>query len=355
MKISCIFAKPIGYFKKTLRKPHKNKLTTVSTKAPSELELSKESFTKSMNFVADSAQEISFSSEMLMIATQNSSMELEDVSTSTEELTASFEEISSTAEEISASSEEMNESVKDLNIKMQQGNKTAQKIENKAVSIYEKVNIAHQTAITISSDLQLQMKKAIERAKIVEEISQMANLISDIAEQTNLLALNAAIEAARAGDQGKGFAVVADEVRKLAEQSASAVSKIKALLSDVHNAISTLTDDANKLLDFIGTDVNNDYKTFLETANNYKNDALTFFELTDQATSSCGQVLEVVTQVSQSINEISSSINESALKAGDIANNIESTNTSLSTVNDTSVKLSDMATNLMEIVNKSGV
>jgi methyl-accepting chemotaxis protein len=59
--------------------------------------------------------------------------------------------------------------------------------------------------------------KAIEDAKVVSQISSLADFIAAIVAQTNLLALNAAIVAARAGEQGRGFAVVAEEVRTLAE------------------------------------------------------------------------------------------------------------------------------------------
>ncbi|MGE0565087.1 MAG: methyl-accepting chemotaxis protein [Pseudolabrys sp.] len=70
----------------------------------------------------------------------------------------------------------------------------------------------------------------------VQEIGDIANLISDIAEQTNLLALNATIEAARAGEAGRGFAVVAAEVKTLAVQTAKATERIAHQIQAVQSS-----------------------------------------------------------------------------------------------------------------------
>lgn len=79
----------------------------------------------------------------------------------------------------------------------------------------------------------------------IDNINEMASVISGIAEQTNLLAMNAAIEAAHAGDAGKGFAVVADEIRKLAEDSSDKSKEIAHALSTIITAIEKAADSSD--------------------------------------------------------------------------------------------------------------
>lgn len=71
------------------------------------------------------------------------------------------------------------------------------------------------------------LRESIEKVTIINNISNMSNLIRNIAGQTEMLALNASIEAARAGEHGKGFAVVATEVNELARKTTEAVDSIQ--------------------------------------------------------------------------------------------------------------------------------
>lgn len=224
--------------------------------------------------------------------------------------------------------------------------------ECKALNIHNQVILSQQAVISIYSELETKMNVAIEKTKIIDEISNMATLISDIAAQTNLLALNAAIEAARAGEHGRGFAVVAEEVRKLAEQSASTVTQIQALTQQVHNSIGDLTTDATALLQFMSTDVTKNYQDFLNTAENYKVDATSFFGITAHASSDAKQFQEVVSQVSTIVEEVTRSITESANGAQQIAHGTDSTSQAMVQVNDAARKLAKMAGDLTATVMK---
>ncbi|MDD4343504.1 MAG: methyl-accepting chemotaxis protein, partial [Eubacteriales bacterium] len=235
---------------------------------------------------------------------------------------------------------------------MSEGNKSAKATEENATKVQADVEVSQKRAMSVYTDLDVRLKDGIEKAKIVKEISNMANQIAAIADQTNLLALNAAIEAARAGEQGKGFAVVAEEVRKLASDSTSTVESIKNLTEQVQENIQGLIDDANELLEYMSSDVNQDYQKFLETASQYKRDAELFNEITGSAAQMGEQVLTAVDEVTRSISEVTTSINQSAEGANQIAKGTEETSKSMNEVNEASIRLSKMSEELTIMISK---
>jgi methyl-accepting chemotaxis protein len=85
--------------------------------------------------------------------------------------------------------------------------------------------------------------------QLMQNVTNMSQIIREIAAQTNLLALNAAIEAARAGDQGRGFAVVADEVRTLAIRSQGSAADIANNVTQVQETMRNLLVSMNQVVE----------------------------------------------------------------------------------------------------------
>ena len=141
----------------------------------------------------------------------------------------------------------------------------------------------------------------------------------EITAQTNLLALNASIEAARAGEAGRGFAVVAGEIGNLAVQSRQTVEKIQEVTKSVTGAVNNLTKDAEKLLDYVATDVSQSYDTFEQVANDYNNDAKAVDGLITEFSAISEELLASVESIMTAMNEITVASEEGAKGTTNIA------------------------------------
>ncbi len=245
--------------------------------------------------------------------------DIQEVSATTEQLSAGMEETAASTEEMNATTSEIEDAVESIAEKASNGAATAMDINNRASRIKNSFLASKKNAADIFDQTSERLQKALEESKSVNNISIFSDTIMQIAAQTNLLALNAAIEAARAGENGKGFSVVAEEIRKLAEESKVAVMQIQKETKTVLDSVKNLSDSANDLLTFVSEDVNRDYDTMLESAEQYSSDANTVGELVSDLSATSEELLASIHNMMQAINEITNATNEGASGTTNIA------------------------------------
>ncbi|MGI6412115.1 MAG: methyl-accepting chemotaxis protein [Syntrophomonadaceae bacterium] len=302
--------------------------------------------------VTDSAHEVAAFSEEVAASGENIAATMQQVSASTQEIAAGMEEVSSSAEEMSSSGEEIVTVLTEVKANADKNQEESRKIEQRAVSVQQTAENSKNNAISIYNDIRNKLENAITHAKVVQQISGLAEEISGIAEQTNLLALNAAIEAARAGEQGRGFAVVAEEVRKLAEDSSQAVTGIQELTNQVENAIVNLIKNSNDLLEFINGDVVKDYGFMVDIGEQYKKDSNTMLALTEEVTSNVNDVLNSMIQINQAIEATTSTIVESSTGTQEIAKGSDAAAQAASQISEVSQKMAESAGKLKLLIDQ---
>lgn len=247
---------------------------------------------------------------------------IEEVSATTEELAAGMEESAASAEEMAATSQEIVKAVQAIADKSQKGAVSASEISARAEFTKTSVAEAQSKAIKVFLKTKEELENAIEDSKIVDQINVLSESIMEITTQTNLLALNAAIEAARAGESGKGFAVVADQIKKLAEQSKDTVLEIQNITGKVNQSVGNLSKSSTKLLNFMSSDVNDDYKSMLEVAEKYSNDARFVDELVIDFSSTSEELLASIHDVIKTIDQVAEAASEGAQGTTGIAGKV---------------------------------
>ena len=244
---------------------------------------------------------------------------VEDVSATTQQLAAGMEETAASSETISNMAHEIEIAAKNIAIRSQEGAEQAVDIHERASKAQEDTKNQRTHAYQIHNELQESLAKALEDAKVVKEIEVLSSSIMEITEQTNLLALNASIEAARAGEAGRGFAVVATEIGGLAEQSKQTVSKIQGVTEEVTAAVTNLSQDAERLLEFVATDVVASYDMFDGVADAYNKDAEKIDSLISDFSATSEELLASIESVLESMSEIANATYEGAQGTTSIA------------------------------------
>lgn len=245
-----------------------------------------------------------------------------DLSTVMEELSAGSEEVSSLVGRMNAEMQEISGETGDITVKVDEGTDFASDLKERAGYIRIQTTESRNKSEKMVESIKDAMAKSIEESQNIDKVNELTATILSIAEQTNLLALNAAIEAARAGESGRGFAVVAEEIRNLADNSKTNAAAIQQLNNKIVSVVQSLSACSKKMLQFVDTDIMEDYKKFEMMSVQYSDDADTVSDIMGRIQGSVDSINKQIFTVVQNIGGISSSVEESALGIRNVAGNV---------------------------------
>jgi len=265
-----------------------------------------------MREVKSGVNVLNSSTETVTRKLNSSNSNVQSTSAAMEELSASMQSVSEMVNSMNTQVIDVKSSTDEINSEASDGCDTASGIKKEADEIKQHVTERKRSMNEKMSELSAVLAKSLEDSKKVKEIDKLTKNILDIAEQTNLLAVNASIEAARAGQAGKGFAVVAAEVSSLAANSKQTANNIQKISKEVTSAVGELAENSQKVLEFINTDVMDDYDAFVETGDKYENTADTMHEILTSFKEKADHLNYIMSDMANAVDSITNSVSESS-------------------------------------------
>jgi len=261
--------------------------------------------------------------EVLSVGSGNTADKANTVAAAAEEMNANIESVAAAMEESSTNVNNIAAAVEEMNVGF-----------HEITDNIEKTKKDTNYAAEISNNSSDQIS---ELGKATEEIETITETINTIADKTSLLALNATIEAARAGDAGKGFAVVAGEIKTLAKQVSSSTTdiskKISAIQQMTGNAISGIG-DVVEIISQVNRSVDTISISMLQ-----QNDATK-------------EIAENINQTSAGIREINENVTQTSQAVSQVTSEISNVNQSASDISISSTEIEHSSDNLMELADK---
>jgi len=286
-----------------------------------------------------------------------------------EDINNNISTISATMQETGANVDMQTESIRNINAESTEVNGTVdklirqtedmrdrtQEITDRVEAMVPEVLRNKEHAVSVTKESQKKLAQAIEEAKVIDQIVSVTDAISGIANQTNLLALNASIEAARAGDAGRGFAVVADEINGLANTTKSEIDKVNALTLKVTESVRALSNESNGILKFLNDVVLGDYESMEQLAQNYKEDASFYGEVSNVLHSGAQELSSSMERINTDIETIDRTQEDLSRAVQDINNNLQEITASSESVTRETLDVLEGIDSLQQTIGKFNV
>lgn len=307
---------------------------------------------KVIHSIADHSIEIDEASSQLRSAADELLEQVAEIKQYMTEVNEAMMTSSAATQQVNASTEEVLSNTGVLADETTSSKAMAKEIRSRAAEVQDNSKKAYESATELGRKFEVNLQQSIENAKVVQSISELANVISEIAEQINLLSLNASIEAARAGEAGRGFAVVATEIGTLAGNTGEAVGKIQETIHEVQNAFDVLSKDAKDMLGFLKDKVTPDYRHFVDVAEQYGKDAESIDASALRISEMAENIKGIIGEVTDAITNIAEATQDTTDVSSNIMVGIERVNEDAQNVADMSGRQQDIAEELNVVVSQ---
>ncbi len=250
--------------------------------------------------------------------------------------TESIQYIDSTCKDVSNSIDEL---VKNTETITERASEIIKRVEHMVPEVLKD----KEYAVELTHESQKKLEVAIEETQVISQIVEVSNAISAIAGQTSLLALNASIEAARAGEAGKGFAVVAEEIKNLSNTTSDEIEKVNELTDKVISSVAVLSQECQNIISFLNSVVLRDYDKLQSLAENYKEDATYYSEVS-------GGLEANAEELRVAIENINGMLDTIATSQGELDAAVQSVNGNLQEITFASENVSEESKNVMNSI-----